>query len=52
MIAVFGGLVSLVVLVIFELRKTPKQEAEVIERKDEAMSKLPDDPPHLARWVP
>ena len=43
MIAVFGGLVSMVVLVIFEPRKTPKQEAEMIEREDEAMSKLPDD---------
>jgi hypothetical protein len=52
MIAVFGGLVSMVFLVIFELRKTPQQEAEMIEREDEAMSKVPDDPHELARWVP
>ena len=37
---------------IFELRKTPKQEAEVITREDRAMSKMPDDPREFARWVP
>jgi hypothetical protein len=40
------------VVVIFELRKTPKQEAEMIEREDEAMSKVSDDPREMARWVP
>jgi hypothetical protein len=51
-IAAFGGLASIVVLVIFDLRKTPTQEAEMIERGDEGMSNLPDDPHELARWVP
>jgi hypothetical protein len=40
------------VVVIFELRKTPKQEAEMIEREDEAISKVSDDPHEMARWVP
>jgi hypothetical protein len=52
MIAALGGLVSMIVLIIFELRKTPMQEAKMIEREDEAMSKLPDNPHELARWVP
>jgi hypothetical protein len=34
------------------LRKTPKQEAEMIEREDEAMSNVSDDPHDIARWVP
>ena len=51
-IAVFVGLASIAVLVIFELMKTPKQEAEMIEREDKAMSKVPDDPREMARWVP
>lgn len=51
-IAVFVGLASIAVLVIFELTKTPKQEAEMIKREDEAMSQVPDDPREMARWVP
>jgi len=34
------------------LEKTPKQEAEMIEREDEAMSTAKDDPHEAARWVP
>ena len=45
-------LASIAFVVIFELRKTPKQEAEMIEREDAAMSKVPDDPREIARWVP
>ena len=45
-------LVLTVSLTIFELRKTPKQEAEMIQREDEAVSKVPDDPHEPARWVP
>jgi hypothetical protein len=48
---IVAGLVS-IAIVIFELRKTPKQEAGMIEREDKAMSKLPDDPREMARWVP
>jgi hypothetical protein len=48
---IVAGLVS-IAIVIFEVRKTPKQEAEMIEREDKAMSKLPDDPREMARWVP
>jgi hypothetical protein len=51
-IAVFVGLASIAVLVLFELIKTPKQETEMIEREDEAMSKVPDDTGEMARWVP
>jgi hypothetical protein len=48
---IVAGLVS-IAIVILEVRKTPKQEAEMIEREDKAMSKLPDDPREMARWVP
>jgi len=52
-IAGFAGLVAIVLLIIFELRKTPKQEAEMIEHEDEAMSiARADDPRDLAKWVP
>jgi hypothetical protein len=47
-----GGLVSIAIVVIFELRKTPQQEAGMTEREDEAMSTVPDDPREMARWVP
>ena len=50
-ICIVGGL-FLIGVVIIELRKTPKQEAEMIEREDEAMSKVSDDPREMARWVP
>ena len=51
-ICIVAGLFLIGVVVIFELRKTPKQEAEMIEREDEAMSKVSDDPREMARWVP
>jgi hypothetical protein len=51
-ICIVAGLFLIGVVVIFELRKTPQQEAEMIEREDEAMSKVSDDPHELARWVP
>ncbi len=46
------GLVLIAVVVIFELRKTPKREAEMIKREDEVMSEVRDDPNEPARWVP
>jgi hypothetical protein len=51
-VLIVAGLISIAIVVIFELRKTPKQETEMIEREDKAMSKLPDDPREMARWVP
>ena len=51
-ILTFAGLVSIAIVVTFEVRKTPQQEAEMIEREDKAMSKTPDDPREMARWVP
>jgi len=51
-VLIVAGLVLIAIVVIFELRKTPKQEAEMIKREDKAMSKLPDDPSEMARWVP
>ena len=50
-LCIVGGLL-LIGVVIFELRKTPKQEAEIIEREDEAMSRVSDDPREMAKWVP
>lgn len=47
-----AGLLSVALAVIFELTKTPKQEAEMIEREDKVMSTLPDDPTEMATWVP
>jgi hypothetical protein len=47
-----AGLVSIAIVVIFELRKTPQQEAEMTEREDEAMSTVPDDSREMARSVP
>jgi hypothetical protein len=47
-----AGLVSIAIVVVFELRKTPNQEAEMIKREDQAMSNMPDDPREMARWVP
>jgi len=49
---IVAGLISIAIVVIFELRKTPKQEAKMIKREDQAMSKMPDDPREMARWVP
>ena len=51
-VLIVAGLVLIAMVVIFELRKTPKQEAKMIKREDKAMSKLPDDPREMARWVP
>jgi len=50
--AAFVGLVLIAFVVIFELRKTPKQEAEMIKREDKVMSEVRDDPNEPARWVP
>lgn len=47
-----AGLVSIAIVVIFELRESPQQEAGMIEREDKVMSKTPDDPRDMARWVP
>jgi hypothetical protein len=47
-----AGLVSIGLVVIFELTKTPKQEADMIKREDEALPKVPDDRREMARWVP
>ena len=44
--------VSIVIVVIFEVRKTPQQEKEMIAREDKAMSKTPDGPREMARRVP
>lgn len=51
-ILTFAGLGSIAIVVIFEARKTPRQEAEMIEREDKAMSEATDDPLEMARWVP
>jgi len=51
-VLILAGLVLIAIVVIFELRKTPKQEAEIIKREDQALSKMPDDPREMARWVP
>lgn len=51
-ILIAAGLVSIAIVVTLELRKTPKQEAEMTEREDNAMCKLPDEPREMARWVP
>jgi hypothetical protein len=51
-VLIVAGLASIAIVVIFELKKTPKQEAKMIKREDKAMSKLPDDPREMARWVP
>ena len=51
-VSIVAGLASIAIVVIFELRKTPKQEAEMINREDKAMSKPPDDPREMAKWVP
>jgi hypothetical protein len=51
-VLIVAGLVSIAIVVIFELRKTPKQEAKMLKREDKAMSKMPDDPREMTRWVP
>jgi hypothetical protein len=51
-VAIFVGLVLIAIVVIFELGKTPRQEAAMIEREDQAMSTTRDDPHEAARWVP
>jgi len=51
-IYIAAGVFLIGAVVIFELRKTPKQEAEMIEREDEAMLKVSDDARQMARWVP
>ena len=49
---VFAELVVIAMALIGELGKTPKQEMEMIEREDSAMSKVRDEPDEPARWVP
>jgi len=51
-ICIIAGMFLLGVVIIFELRKTPRQEAEMIEREDEAMSRVSDDPHAMARRMP
>jgi hypothetical protein len=50
--AAIAGLVVIAIIVIFELRKTPAQEEEMIRREDDVISDVPDDPHQPARWVP
>ena len=50
--AVFAGLALIAIVVILELRKTPKQEIELMKRENQTMSKVNDDPGEVARWVP
>lgn len=50
--AVFAALALIAVVVILELRKTPREETELTKREDRAMSKVKDDPGEVARWVP
>ena len=47
-----AGLLTVALAVIFELTKTPKEEAEMIKQEDKAMSTLSDDATEMARWVP
>ena len=51
-ICIIAGMFLLGVVIIFELRKTPRQEAEMIEREDEVMSRVSDDPHAMARRMP
>ena len=49
-VLIVAGLMT--IAVIFELRKTPQQEAKMIKREDKAVSMFPDDPREMGRWVP
>lgn len=51
-ICIVADLLLIGVVVIFELRKPPKQEAAMIEREDKVMLDVSDDPREMARWVP
>ena len=51
-VLIVTGLVSIAIVVIFELRKASKQKANIIKREDMAMSNPPYDPREMARWVP
>jgi len=51
-IAAVGGLVAIAIVVIFELTRTPQQEARMIDREDHAMSEIKDVPNEPAKWVP
>jgi hypothetical protein len=48
----FAGLASFALVAICGLRKTPKQEGEMIRREDEAMPSISDDQREIDRWVP
>jgi len=50
--AAVTGLVVIAIIVIFELRRTPAQEEEMIRRENDLISDVPDDPDEPARWVP
>lgn len=52
LIGIAVGLAFIALVVIFEIKKTPTQEATIIEREDKAMSDVEDDPREMARWVP
>ena len=49
---VLAALAAIAVVVIVEVRKTPKQEAAMISREDVAISQGPEEPREMARWVP
>jgi hypothetical protein len=52
-IAIFGGLILIVLGFVAALQKSDKREDERIKRSDERMKKaFRDDPNEPARWVP
>jgi hypothetical protein len=52
-IAIFGGLILIVLGFVAALQKSGKREDESIKRSDERMKKaFRDDPNEPARWVP
>jgi hypothetical protein len=49
----FAGLILMVIAIVYDLRRTPKQEAKMIERQDKTMAEIKDDPPNWpARFLP
>jgi len=51
-ICIIAGLLLSGVVVIFEVRKTPKQEAEMMSARTRRCRKVKEDPREMARWVP
>jgi hypothetical protein len=47
-----AGIVLILATVVLELRKTPAQEAKMIEHENDVMSDVTDDPNEPAKWVP